>query len=170
MGIFMALESLLLLMNLVYQMAYDKEILWKKVTNDDKIFSIHELHTDIIVKGRRECKFGHKVDIGTGESNLILTCTILGENKNDGELFIPTIDTLKKDYDAIPESVVTDGGYASRKNQGQAVKEGVLHVVFNKITRSMNNVVTSPSVEVELKSWRRGIEAVISNIKRRDSS
>jgi len=31
----------------------------------------------------------------------------------------------------------------------------------------MNNVVASPSVEVELKSWRSGIEAVISNLKRR---
>ena len=54
MGIFMALESLLPLMNLVYQMAYDKEILGKQAPNDDKIFSIYELHTDIIVKGRRE--------------------------------------------------------------------------------------------------------------------
>jgi len=167
MMILMGLEALLPLMNLVYQMAYDKEILGKKVSNDDKIFSIYELHTDIIVKGRRDCKFGHKVDIGTGESNLILTCTILAENKNDSELFIPTIETVKKEYGAVPKSVVTDGGYASKKNQGHAVKKGILNVVFNKITGSMNNVVSSPSVEVELKSWRSGVEAVISNLKRR---
>jgi IS5 family transposase len=165
-GIFAALERLLVLMNLVYQMAYDKEILGKQVLNDDKIFSIYELHTDIIVKGQRECEFGHKVDIGTGASNLILTCTILGENKNDGELFQPTIDTIKKDYGVTPESVVTDGGYASKKNQKYAVDKGIKNIVFNKITKSMKNIAVSESVEATLKKWRSGIEAVISNLKR----
>ena len=161
-----ALEALLPLMELVYQMTHDKEILGEQVSSDEKIFSIYELHTDIIVKGRRECKFGHKVDIGTGGSNLILTCTILGENKNDVELFKPTIDTLKANYHITPKSIVTDGGYASGKNKNYAVSEGIINVVFNKITRSMKNVVASPSIEAELKSWRSGIEAVISNLKR----
>jgi IS5 family transposase len=168
-GIIAALENLLPLMNIVYEMSYNKEILEKQVSSNDKIFSIYELHTDILVKGRRECKFGHKVDIGTGASNLILTCTILGENKNDGELFCPTIDKLKKDYGVTPESVVTDGGYASKKNKEHAVNEGVTNVVFNKITRSMKNTVSSPLLEAELKCWRSGIEAVISNLKRRFS-
>jgi len=165
-AIFAALTRLLPLMNMVYQMTYTREILGEKVPNDEKIFSIYELHTDIIVKGRRECKFGHKVDLGTGKSNLILTCTILDENKNDGELFIPTIDMLKSDYGATPESIVTDGGYASNKNRNHAVKSGILNVVFNKITRSMKNIVISESVEAKLKSWRSGMEAVISNLKR----
>ena len=165
-GIFAALERLLVLMNLVYQMAYDKEILKKQVLNDDKIFSIYELHTDIIVKGQHDCKFGHKVDIGTGASNLILTCTILGENKNDGELFQPTIDTINKDYGVTPESVVTDGGYASKKNQEHAVNKGIKNIVFNKITKRMKNIAVGESVEATLKKWRSGIEAVISNLKR----
>jgi IS5 family transposase len=165
-GIYAALERLLLLMDIVYQMTHDKEILGKQVPSDEKIFSIYELHTDIIVKGRRECKFGHKVDLGTGKSNLILTCSILGENTNDGELFRPTIDRLKSDYGITPESIVTDGGYASLKNREYAVSEGIKNVVFNKITRSMKNIAVSESVEAKLKSWRSGIEAVISNLKR----
>jgi len=165
-GIFGAMERLLPLMNLVYEMSYVREVLGEQVRNDDKIFSIYELHTDIIVKGRRECKFGHKVDIGTGKSNMILTCTILGENKNDGELFRPTIDRVKREYGITPESVVTDGGYASLKNREYAVKEGIKNVVFNKITRSMKNIVSGEEVELKLKKWRSGIEAVISNLKR----
>ena len=165
-GLLFALERLLPLMKIVYKMVYDREILGKQVPNDEKIFSIYELHTDIIVKGRRECKFGHKVDIGTGGSNLILTCTILEENKSDVELFKPTIETLKTDYGITPGSVVTDGGYASGMNKRFAVAEGIKNVVFNKITRSMKNAAESPIVEAELKSWRSGIEAVISNLKR----
>jgi IS5 family transposase len=165
-GIFAALEELLPLMNLVYSMTYKKEILGEQVLNDDKIFSIYELHTDIIVKGRRECKFGHKVDIGTGKSNMILTCAILAENQNDGELFQPTIATFKQEYGKAPDSMVTDGGYASLKNRQHAVDAGIKNVVFNKITKSMKNIAESPSVEEELKKWRSGIEAVISNLKR----
>jgi IS5 family transposase len=166
MGIFIALEDLLPLMEIVYDMTYGREILGEQVDNNDKIFSIYELHTDIIVKGRREVKFGHKVDIGTGGSNLILTCTILEENKSDVELFKPTIEELKANYDIIPKSVATDGGYASGKNKDFAVKEGIRNVVFNKITKSMKNAVENPFIEAELKSWRSGIEAVISNLKR----
>ena len=165
-GIITALESLLPLMNMVYEMTYKKEILGEQVTNEDKIFSIYELHTDIIVKGRRECKFGHDIDLGTGSSKLILTCEIYGERISDEKKYIPTIDKLKRDYERTPNSTATDGGYASKKNLEYAVKAGIKNVVFNKITRSMKNIVESPSKEEELKKWRSGIEAVISNLKR----
>jgi len=165
-GIVMALTEFLPIMKQVHKMTYDREILGNKVPNNEKIFSIYERHTDIIVKGQRECKFGHKVDIGTGASNLILTCSIPRGNPNDGELFRNTINTVKSVYGKTPESIVTDGGYASFKNRNHAIKKGVKNVVFNKITKSMKNIVESPFVETALMQWRSGIEAVISNLKR----
>jgi len=165
-GITEALKAFLPTMQKVYKMTYDKEILGKKVPNDEKIFSIYEQHTDIIVKGQQKCKFGHKVDLGTGASNLILTCSIPRGNPNDKELFCNTIDTVKREYGKAPDSVVTDGGYASKNNQKHATSEGVINVVFNKITNSMKNIVESPSLEKELMRWRSGMEAVISNLKR----
>jgi IS5 family transposase len=165
-GIYAKLVALLPLMNLVYQMTNDKEILGKQVPNDDKIFSIYELHTDIIVKGRRDSKFGHNVDLGTGKSNLILTCAIHGERVSDAEQFASTVGKLKSDYEKTPDSIVTDGGYASKANQKRALDAGITNVVFNKITGSMKNITVSQSVEEELKRWRSGMEAVISNLKR----
>jgi IS5 family transposase len=165
-GIIEALKLLLPIMGKVNEMTYDREILGKQVPNDEKIFSIYEQHTDIIVKGQKKCKFGHKVDLGTGASNLILTCSIPRGNPNDKEFFCNTIDTIKRDYGKAPKSVVTDGGYASKNNQKHAAGEGVINVVFNKITTSMKNIVESPSLEKELMRWRSGMEAVISNLKR----
>lgn len=162
----MALKDLLPLMNQVYKMTHDREILGQQVPNDKKIFSIYERHTDIIVKGKRNSKFGHKVDIGTGASNLILTCSIPRGNPKDGDFFRNTIDTVKREYGKTPESVVTDGGYASLKNQKHAAREGVINVVFNKITKNMKNIAESPFVEKSLMQWRSGVEAVISNLKR----
>jgi IS5 family transposase len=161
-----ALKEFLPVMKQVHKMTYDREILGKQVPNDEKIFSIYERHTDIIVKGQRECKFGHKIDIGTGASNLILTCSIPRGNRNDKEFFRDTLDAVRREYGKTPESVVTDGGYASLKNRNYAVNEGVRNVVFNKITNSMKNIVESPFVEKALMQWRSGIEAVISNLKR----
>lgn len=161
-----ALKDLLPIMKQVHKMAYDREILDRKVPNEEKIFSIYERHTDIIVKGQRDSKFGHKVDIGTGASSLILTCCIPRGNPNDKEFFRNTIDTVKREYGKVPESAVADGGYASLKNSTQAVKKGVINVVFNKITNNMKNIAISEAVETGLKKWRSGIEAVISNLKR----
>ena len=165
-SIIMAMNTLLPLMKQVHKMTYDREILGIQVPNDEKIFSIYELHTDIIVKGKQTCKFGHKVDIGTGASNLILTCSIPRGNPNDEKLFKNTIDTVKREYGKAPESVVTDGGYASRENQKHAIKVGVTNIVFNKITQSMKNIAESPFIEKALMQWRSGVEAVISNLKR----
>ena len=66
-----SLERLLPLMEQVYEMTYSKEIIKRSVPNDEKIFSIYELHTDIIVKGGREVLFGHKINLASGKSNLI---------------------------------------------------------------------------------------------------
>jgi IS5 family transposase len=165
-SLIMALKNLLPVMQRVYKMTYDKEIDGKQVPNDEKIFSIYEQHTDIIVKGQRKCEFGHKIDIGTGTSNLILTCFISRGNPNDSVFFRNTIDTLKREYGKAPDSVVADGGYASLKNRTHAVKQNVKNVVFNKITKSIQNIVEKPCIETALKQWRSGIEAVISNLKR----
>jgi IS5 family transposase len=48
-------------MEKVYAMTERHEILKEKVGVEEKIFSIYERHTDIIVKGKREVEFGHEV-------------------------------------------------------------------------------------------------------------
>ena len=57
------------MMEKVYSMTYRRQILGESVSNSQKLFSIHERHTDIIVKGGRDVLFGHKVNLTTGKSN-----------------------------------------------------------------------------------------------------
>ncbi len=161
-----AMERLLPLMDQVYRMTYYKEIEGKAVPNDQKLFSIYEQHTDIIVKGSREIKFGHKVNVGTGKSNLILTCEILRGNPSDSTLYQGTIDKLIESYDIVPRDSATDGGYASKANAEYAEGKGIVNIVFNKIVGSLKNIVSSKNMETRLKKWRSGIEANISNLLR----
>lgn len=160
------LKALLPKMEKVYDITRRHELLGESVPNAEKIFSIYEEHTDIIVKGRREAEFGHKVNLTTGKSNLILDLEIVGGNPSDSQLYAGALERIEHSYGVTPRDVVTDGGYASLKNQDTAKEKGVVNIVFNKIAGSLRNIVTSGNMETRLKKWRSGIEAVISNVKR----
>ena len=165
-GLVSALKELVPLMEQVYSMTERKEVKGEVVPNDEKIFSIYERHTDIIVKGKREAQFGHKVNLADGRSKLILDCEVLKGNPSDSTLFNPTIDRVKSNYGRSPKSVAADGGYASKANQQIAVDQGLVNVVFNKIVGSMKHLASSKNMQTRLRKWRSGIEATISNLKR----
>lgn len=160
------LEKHIDVMKLVYDMVYIKEIKGDKVPNEAKIFSIYERHTDIIVKGSRDIKFGHKIDLCSGKSNLVLNCQILRGNPSDSKLLEPALDAIVENYKTVPRDYATDGGYASLSNMAHAKEKGVVNIVFNKIVGSLQNITSSKNMETRLKKWRSGMEAVISNIKR----
>jgi len=160
------LKRLLPKMEKVYDITRRHELFGESVPNKEKIFSIYEDHTDIIVKGKREAEFGHKVNLTTGRSNIILDVDIVDGNPSDSQLYESILERIQRDYDVTPRDVVTDGGYASLKNQEKAKEKGVVNIVFNKIVGTLKNIVTSGNMESRLKKWRSGIEAVISNVKR----
>lgn len=165
-AIIIELKSLLPLMEKVYDMTYRRQILGETVANDQKLFSIYELHTDIIVKGGREVLFGHKINLATGKSNLIIDCDIPRGNPKDTSLFQPTIDRVLLNFGKTPSDSVTDGGYASKENSEYCKSKGFVNIVFNKVVGSLQSIASSLKVETKLKKWRSGIEAVISNLKR----
>lgn len=153
-------------MNRVYSMTERRQIKGERVGNEDKIFSIYEQHTDIIVKGGREVHFGHKINLTDGKSGLILDCEVLQGNPSDSTLFESVLDKVTADYDQTTTSIVADGGYASKANQEKALQKGLTNVVFNKMVGSLKNVASSKNMQTRLKKWRSGIEATISNLKR----
>jgi IS5 family transposase len=160
------LEEFLPIMKQVYDISFRKEIKGEKVPSSEKIFSIFERHTDIIVKGSRDIIFGHKINLTSGKSNLILDCYIERGNPADTKLYTPTLDRVIENYDKTPRDIAVDGGFASKANIEQSLQRGLVNVVFNKIVGSMRNQVSSSNMETRLKKWRSGIEANISNLKR----
>ncbi|GHT90459.1 hypothetical protein FACS1894137_19790 [Spirochaetia bacterium] len=160
------IEQFLPVMQQVHSITVRHEINKEKVPNDEKIFSIYERHTDIIVKGQRDVQFGHKVDLVGGRSHLILGVTIAKGNPGDTTFYQDATDKIINDYGIVPESSVTDGGYASLANQEHAKSLGIKNIVFNKIVGSLKNIASSKNMETHLKKWRSSIEAIISNFKR----
>lgn len=166
MAYILQLEDLLPVMKQVYDVSFRKEIKGEKVPSSEKVFSIFEGHTDIIVKGSRDVVFGHKINLTSGKSNMILDCYFERGNPSDTNLFGPTLDRVIKNYRKTPRDIAVDGGYSSKMNMAQSIEKGLVNVVFNKIVGSIKNQASSLNMETRLKKWRSGIEANISNLKR----
>lgn len=106
------LKAFIPLMIKVYRNAYKYQIEGEKVANSDKVFSVFETHTDILVKGQREVEFGHKALISRGSSCMILDHEVFEGNPNDKNLLIPSMERIKTYYDRTPESSSADGGFS----------------------------------------------------------
>ncbi len=150
----------------IFNMSFKHQILCEKVPNADKLFSIFEPHTCIMVKGERKIEFGHKVLITRGKSNLILDHKVFEDVPADSKLLLPSIDRIIQNYNVEPTDTSNDGGFVSKANIEGCKEKGFLNIVFTKITKSIQNIAQSPEIERQLKMWRGTTEAVISNLKR----
>lgn len=133
----------------------------------DKLVSLFEPHTDIIVKRRRDVQYGHKLNLTTGRSGMILDLVIEAGNPADSERFLPMLERHIAFYGAAPHKAAADGGYASRQNLCQAKAWGVGDMAFHKKSGlKVDDMVRSRWVYRKLRNFRAGIEAGISCLKR----
>jgi len=139
----------------------------EKVPASEKIFSIFEEHTDIIIKDRRDKYFGHKICLTGGGSNLIIDCVITDGNPADSTLTEQMLDRQKEIYGRYPLKVALDGGFASRKNLEKAKEKKIKDVCFaKKRGLEVEDMCRSQWVYNRLRRFRAGIEAGISWLKR----
>jgi IS5 family transposase len=104
----------------------------ESVPASEKIVSFFEDHTDIIVKGRRDTEYGHKVFLTGGGSTMILGCLITRGNPADTDQYQPLLLKHEEQYGKMPRQVTADGGFASKDNLAFAKKNGVKDAAFAK--------------------------------------
>ena len=132
----------------------------------EKLVSLFEPHADIIRKGGRQVQYGHKLNLATGKSGLILDVVVEAGNPADAERFLPC---------SIATSPLGPGAAADRRrwrlrqprqpDRGQG--RGVADVAFHKKCGiAIADMVKSPWVYRRLRNFRAGIEAGISCFKR----
>ena len=145
----------------------------RRVFNDEvvpaseKLVSLFEPHTDVIVKGQRDTQFGHKVNLATQADGFITYVNIESGNPCDKDLFMPVLEHSDTCYDVTPRSVVADGGYASRDNVSAGREQGAAHVVFHKpVGMGLHEMGVKQKTFDVLRKFRAGIEGNISELKR----
>jgi transposase, IS5 family len=133
----------------------------------EKLVSLFEPHADIIVKGGRDVHYGHKINLATGRSGLILDVVVEAGNPADAERFLPMLERHIARHGTPPRQMASDGGYASLDNLRQAQALGVQDVAFHKKRGlTIEAMVKSRWVYRKLRNFRAGIEANISCLKR----
>jgi IS5 family transposase len=151
----------------VIDQTHRRVIKGENVAATEKIFSIFEPHTDIIVKDRREPSYGHKICLTGGASDLILDCVIVQGNPADSTLTIEMLDRQREIYDRYPLKVALDGGFASKANLAAAKSRQIKDVCFaKKRGLEVDDMCRSHWVYKQLRRFRAGIESGISWLKR----
>jgi IS5 family transposase len=84
------------------------------VAASEKIVSLFEAHADIIGKGSRDVEYGHKLNLTTGKSGLILDLVVEAGNPADSERFLPMLERHIAFCGEAPRQAAADGGFASR--------------------------------------------------------
>ncbi len=139
----------------------------ERVPAEDKITSLFEPHTDIIVKGNRDVQYGHKLSLSGGRSGLVLDVVVEDGNPSDRICLVPLIKRHIQRYGLPPEQLAADGGYASQENLRLAKQLGVTHVAFHKRVGLTVQAMTGDRwLYNKLRNFRAGIESVISYLKR----
>lgn len=137
------------------------------VPADEKLVSLFEAHTDVLVKDRRATYYGHKIFLTTGRSGLILDCAIPKGNPGDVTWTVPLVRRQERLFGGVPRQVSMDGAFASKDNLAELKACGVTDVCFaKKRGLAVLDMVRSQWVYDKLRRFRAGIESGISLLKR----
>jgi transposase, IS5 family len=161
------LERAVSLLKRVLSQSERRVLRGEKVPAGEKVVSFFECHTDVIVKGRRDTQYGHKIFLSGGRSGLILDCVIARGNPADAAMFPDLLSRQVAIYGRPPLKTAADGGFASRDNLQLAQGRGVKDVMFaKKRGLGVMAMVKSLWVYKKLRNFRAGLEANISRLKR----
>jgi transposase, IS5 family len=139
----------------------------EQVPAGEKLVSLFEEHADIIVKGSRDVEYGHKLNLTSGRSGMILDLVIEKGNPADSDRLLPMLERHIDLYGQAPRQAAADGGFATRNNLATAKAWGVCDMAFHKKAGlSIEDMVKSKWVYRKLRNFRARIEAVISCLKR----
>jgi len=161
------LREVLPLMDRVLDQTRRRVLDGESVPAGEKIVSIFEPHTDIVVKGGRDICYGHKVSLLGGASSLVLDCVIEAGNPPDATLVEKLLERHIARFGQAPRQACFDGGFASRANVQRAKELGVEDIAFHRKNGiEIAEMVRSAWVFRRLRDFRSGIEGCISTLKR----
>ena len=160
-------QSLMDLMPAILDQTRRRVFKGETLAPEEKIVSIFEPHTNIIIKGMRDIEYGHKVFLTAGATGLVTHCQLVQGNAADSEFFVDLLEKQVSLYGKPPRQLAADGGFASEDNVDEAKDLGVKDICFSKAPGIARiEMVKSAWVYQKLRNFRAGIEGIISVLKR----
>jgi IS5 family transposase len=162
-GIGAALADQLGVMRQIAGVTRRREFEKEKVPNNDKVFSLFEPHTELIMRGRRgrPVEFGHKVLLTQSKEKFITDYSVLENNASDSTLLPVVIERHTEKYGRKPESIAADKGFCPDADTYEELEEQIAYLGVPRSTREFGD--TRMGI---WQQWRAGIEGTISCLKR----
>jgi len=142
----------------------------QEVPNAEKIFSIFEPHTELLMRGKagKKVEFGHMVEVRQIEGGLITHYKTHVKRPAEPPLLLQAVQEHKKLFGRVPEGCAGDKGFYSADAVARAAALGVAEVcVPKKGRRNEEEERREHSRWFKLaQAFRAGIEGTISVLKR----
>jgi transposase, IS5 family len=142
----------------------------EQVPAREKIVSIFEEHTDIIVRGKeaKPVEYGHKIWLNEVEGGIVSHYRILDGNPSEEKQWKPSLKAHIKTFQHPPVQTSADRGLSSDPNEKLAHDLGVRYVVIPKRGyRSKARLKHEHKAWfVKGRHWHAGVEGRISVLKR----
>jgi len=164
------LSHYLPLVEQIVEQAEKRIIKGEKVPPDEKLYSLFEEHTELIVRGKagKAIEFGHKILIAQTGEKYIHHYKVMEQRIEDKELLLPAIEAHKEMFGDYPEVLSTDKGFYESMKQIVSLEAKITTVsIAKKGRRNQVEYERETSEEfIDGQRFRAGSEGSISVLKR----
>jgi IS5 family transposase len=140
------------------------------VPAQEKMVSIFEPHTDIIVRGKENhpVEYGHKIWLNEVDGGIVNHYRILDGNPSDELQWQPSLQAHVSTFNQPPEQASADRGLYSAPNEKAAQDLGVKRVILPKrgYKSQQRREHENQDWFIEGRKWHAGVEGRISVLKR----
>lgn len=142
----------------------------EQVSNEEKIFSIFEPHTELLKRGKagKDVEFGHMVQIQQVAGKFIADYDVFEKKPVEHQLLQPALNSHKKLFGKYPEILAVDKGYyESMAAVEELEKEIDVVSIAKKGRRTEQEIRREADPDFRLaQRFRAGVEGTISFLKR----
>ena len=156
--------------NRVLDQARRRIIDQETVPNEEKIFSIFEPHTELLIRGKagKPVEFGHMIQIQQVEAKFITDYNVFDAKPVEPQLVEPAIESHRELFGQYPSQFSADKGYYESMEQIAKLGRIIDVVGINKKgarTPEETERETDPAFR-HAQRFRAGVEGTISFLKR----
>lgn len=157
------LQAYLPTMKTVVATARRAQVDGEKVPAAERVFSLFEPHTELIMRGRRQrpVEFGHKVLLCESAEKFITDYEVYEKQEADCNLTESVIDRHEKLFGQRPEVLAADKGFCPNEAKFAELAERVDTLAIPKRMQDFVNKMLA-----HWQAFRAGIEGTISGLKR----
>jgi IS5 family transposase len=129
----------------------------------DKIFSLFEEHTELIMRGRREkpVEFGHKVLFSETKEKFITDYVVFKESPSDSTLLPMVTERHEEIFGEKVKNLAADMGFRPAEDDWEDLEEEVAYLAVPKRLSDLGDATLRM-----YQCFRAGIEGTISCLKR----